>query len=175
MRRLVSFNSCPSSARCSRRWVGYKPEYTLRSELAAAHRCDSGRRTRHLPTLLRAAPTGVGAPLAVVHFVLRAFDAAGIADFRAKPTNLVREARTTAHKRCGTPTNLRAIAVEANARRHRGDIPFAETGVRAVSAFLRAADAGFDAGLMLLMWHDSSPLMKYVGLQHYFRSCAGNH
>jgi hypothetical protein len=89
----------------------------------------------------------------MIHFVFAAFRTAGLADFSANAAEVLRKLRTAAHKCRRSPAGLGAITVEADALGHFADVRLAQTGIRAVLAFLGTCSASFDAGLMLLMGH----------------------
>jgi hypothetical protein len=91
----------------------------------------------------------------VLDLVLSALVPAGVADFGAQSADLVHHARATAHPRRCRPTDFRAIPVESDAFRHRGDIRFFETGTGAMLTFLGTADARFKARSVLFMGHDN--------------------
>jgi hypothetical protein len=108
----------------------------------------------HLSAFFSATLAFVGALLAVFDFMLAALSPAGFADIRAQAADIVCEPRSAAHKTGSRPAALRAILVEPNALGHHCDVVFAQTGVVTMFTFLSATDAGFDAGLILLVGHD---------------------
>ena len=60
----------------------------------------------------------------MIRLMFAAFGTAGLADFRAYATNVLRKPRTATHKRRSTPANHGAVAFEANALGHLADVRF---------------------------------------------------
>jgi hypothetical protein len=110
-------------------------------------------RSGHLAALFGAATAFLRAPSAVIHRVLCALGAARFANFGADAANVVHETRTPAHECRRGPADVGAVAIQADAIGHLGDVSFAQASLRTVSAFLSAANARLDARLMLVMTH----------------------
>jgi hypothetical protein len=89
----------------------------------------------------------------MVLMVLRAFQSAGITDFRTKAAQLMRELRAAAHKGCGSPAGLGAVTIQPDTFHHAGNVIFGEARRRAVFTNLGAAHAGFDTGLVFVVGH----------------------
>jgi hypothetical protein len=107
-----------------------------------------------LAAFLCAAAAGLGAATAVVIVVLFTFDCAGFADLGAYTTNSCVKARAAAHECGARPARVGAVDAKACALRH-----LAETGVAAVFAFLRAAHARVNTGLVDFVGHGLVPFV----------------
>lgn len=108
---------------------------------------------RHLAAGLRAAPTGLGALLAVVRRMAFAFLAAGLANLRADLANRASELTATRHHRSGKAADLRAVHVERDAAGHLRDVRLLQTGRCAMVAGVGTGLAGFNAFSKLLVGH----------------------
>jgi len=93
--------------------------------------------------------------LTMIVGMFRAFFGAGVANIGADAADFFHETRPPAHVGWASPTHLRAVNAQTRAVRH-----IAQTGIRAVIAFLGTLDTGADTGLMLLMRHGFSPPRK---------------
>jgi hypothetical protein len=116
----------------------------------------SSRSAYHASALFRAALAFIGAALTVIHFVLATFNTTGFANVSTDAADLLHELRTAAHVGSRRKADLGAISIKPDTFRHFCDISFAEAGVGAMLAFLRAPQTSVDAGLVLLVGHDIS-------------------
>lgn len=114
----------------------------------------------HLAAFLGATLALVGTVLAMLFAMLAALDAAGVADLGTEAADLASEVRPAAHKGGGRPADGGAIAIEPDTLDHRGHFLFVQTGIRAVVAFLGAADARLDARLKFLVSHSFVLLLQ---------------
>ena len=109
--------------------------------------------TSHLATGLRAVAAGFGAFLAMIHPVIRALLAAGLADLGTKLANTFGEHRTAGHFPHRKRADLGATPIERDAANHHLDVFLAQTGGRAVLARLHALVTGVDAGFVYFVRH----------------------
>lgn len=100
---------------------------------------------RHETALFRTIEANGGALLAVLHFMLNAFFAAGLANISAERTNFGCMHAVTRHRRCGKGTGLGAVDVQRNALDHHFHVVFLQAGRRTVVAFCSAVIAGLQA------------------------------
>jgi hypothetical protein len=98
----------------------------------------------------------------VIHLVLSALSATCFADIGTEAADLLHELRTAAHVGSRGKADLGAISIKPDAFRHSCDIFFAEAGVGAMLAFLRAPQTSVDTGLVLLVGHDDLLIIKYA-------------
>lgn len=143
-------------------------------ECRVLHAC-----TYHLAALFGTAPTDFRAPLAVVSFVLFAFRATGIADFRTHTTEVSGELRSTTHESRCAPAGFGAVSVKSDAVRHFLDILLAQTGIGALFTCLRTFNTCLNAGLMFVSHEsfscgnnfgpDFGPPWSIVSIRHSLR------
>lgn len=107
----------------------------------------------HLAAFFRTALAIFGALLAVVHLVLAALRAAGLADLGAYAANLVGELRAAAHEGRRAPACLGAVTVQADALGHFRHVLLVKTRAGTVFAFLGALHARFNTGMELVVSH----------------------
>ena len=93
----------------------------------------------------------------MIHFVLCAFLAARLADFRAKLADVRRELRTTSHFSDRKRADVCAAAIELNATSHHFDVILVQTGRRTVFAFRDARLTSFDTVLVFFVCHFPCP------------------
>ena len=128
-----------------------------RSALSAAQRtigrCRVSRGTgaRHFATDFGAFAAGFGAFLAMIHFVLRAFFAAGVADFGAKLAGAFDEVGTARHLPHAVPAHICATAIQFDAARHHFDVILVQAGRRAMFASDEAFVAGFNTVIIFFV------------------------
>ena len=108
---------------------------------------------RHLSAGLRAAPTGLGALLAVVRRMAFAFLAAGLANLRADLANRASELTAARHHRSGQAADLRAVHVERDAAGHLPDVGLLQAGRGAMVAGVGAGLASLNAFSELIVGH----------------------
>jgi hypothetical protein len=89
----------------------------------------------------------------MIRFVLRAFRAARIADFRTEPADARRELRTPRHLTHGERADVGTAPVEFNASRHHFHVVFVQTGGSAVFTGLHTLMAGLDAVFVFFVRH----------------------
>jgi hypothetical protein len=106
-----------------------------------------------MSAFLRTTTARLGAALAVVIVVLSAFLGTSIANVSADTANLFDEPRAATHKSDAQTTHFRTIKTDPRAIRHT-----TETLVRTMVAFLGTLATRRDAGLMMLMRHETPPL-----------------
>src|SRR5262249_17142645 len=107
----------------------------------------------HFAAFLYAPTTCSRAILTVLCLVLRAFVAAGLADFCANAANTFREIRTACHQARRRGADRRAGAIQLDAARHHLHILLVQAFRRAMLASDRAVVAGVDTVLILSVWH----------------------
>lgn len=117
---------------------------------------------RHTAAFFSAALAGVRAALAVIHLVLATRGAARFTDIRTNPAQLLRKLRASAHKGRRQPAGFCAVAVQANALGHFGDIALAQARIGTVFTGLGTFDAGLNACLEFLLRHCFCPFSKWV-------------
>jgi hypothetical protein len=113
-------------------------------------------RRGHAAAFLGTTPAGLGALAAMIHLVPLAFLRAGLADISAGLADHSRKLAAAGHVAGGEPADGGAVHVELDAAGHRLDVLLSQAGGGAMVAGDRAAVAGIDAGLELLMWHGAS-------------------
>jgi hypothetical protein len=109
----------------------------------------------HLSTSFRAALTGFGACLTMVHLVFAALFPAALANFCAGRTNQRHRLAAAPHIGGSEPADRSTIDVDRNAPSHFLDVRFMETRGSAMITRSGASIAFIDAGLILSM-HDLS-------------------
>jgi hypothetical protein len=77
----------------------------------------------------------------MVHFMLRAFFCASIADVCTNLAQLMGEVRSSTDESGCLPANCGAIQIKPNATRHHLHVRFLQTGAGAMLALLSAGDA----------------------------------
>jgi hypothetical protein len=107
----------------------------------------------HPTTLLCTMAAHLSTALTMFRFVLLALGSTSIANVGTKPAEFCGEMRTATHEAGGHPTDLGAIAVQADAFRHHLDVFFAQASGCTMLAFLSALYAGFDARSESFMRH----------------------
>ena len=112
---------------------------------------------RHLAARIGAPAARLGAALAMVHLVLGAFLAAGLAHVCAQCADLLGKLARACHRPCGVTTQRGAVKVETYAAGKSSNILFCEARRRAVIARIGAAFARLDAVGILFMGHRDSP------------------
>jgi hypothetical protein len=85
--------------------------------------------------------------------VLPAFLSARATGLRAKAANILRELRVGAHEQRRCAAKNRTISVQFNAARHHLYVVFPQAGAGAMSAFVGAVIARFNAIDVFLLWH----------------------
>ena len=108
-----------------------------------------------MTTFFCAAPARLGAALAMVFLVLGAFLRASIANLGAEAADLTDEMRAATHEGDANTTRFRTIDADARAIR-----PVAQALIGAVVTFLGALTARRDAGLIMLVSHETPPERK---------------
>ncbi len=111
---------------------------------------------RHLPAFVGTAAARLRTPLAVVGLVLRAFDRTAVAGFGTDTAEGGSQGRTPCHVGEAHPAQFRTIAAGADALGHLG---FADTGIAAMFARLSTGHARLDAALILLVFHNVTPVV----------------
>jgi len=114
------------------------------------------RGSGHFATGFRTGATSLSTFAAVVHWVPRAFLAAGVADFGAQLADAFREFGISRHLPLGQGADGGAAPIQANAPLHRADIVLAQTSGRAAFAGRGAVVTGFNARLVTFVSHDES-------------------
>ena len=121
----------------------------MRRGVCAASRGDAS----HLATGFGAFAAGFSALLAVIHFVLRALRAAGIADLGAKLTGAFGELGAARHLARAMPAHVCAAPIEFNAAGHHFDVILVQTRSRTVFALYEAVVARLKAVLIFFVSH----------------------
>ena len=109
--------------------------------------------TGHFAAFLRAPSAGCGALLAVIGFVLFTLFTACVTNFGTQPTDVSRKLGTPAHKCRREPAKLSAIAIDANAFRHRLDVLFTEARIGTILTGLSASQTCGNTLWILLTVH----------------------
>jgi hypothetical protein len=117
--------------------------------------------TGHFPACLRAFTTRVGTFLTVIHFVLCAFFAAGIANLGAELTNSFSELRAARHFSHRERADVGAATVEFDAARHHLYVFFVQAGGCAVFTGLHALVAGLDTVFVFFVGHDGMAVLCF--------------
>jgi hypothetical protein len=113
----------------------------------------------HHPTaLVSAITTSFGACATVLHPVLVTFGGTGIAGISASSRDRGAEATTTREQCRHETAEIRAVAVQTNARGDLVDVFLVETSVRAVYTLLSALVARFDAAGDAFLVHVGPPV-----------------
>src|SRR5437879_5383806 len=97
--------------------------------------------------------TGISAFLAMLDVVRAAFRSTGATGLCAETANCRRKLRIGAHQQRCCAAKHGAISVQLNAAGHHFHVVFSQTSAGAISAFVRAVIAGFDAINVSLVWH----------------------
>jgi hypothetical protein len=97
--------------------------------------------------------TRLGAFLAVLHLVLRAFFAARFANLGAELADMFGKDRAAGHLSFREGTDVGATSVQFDAAGHHADIVFVQARRCAVFTRLHAVMAGFDTILVFLVRH----------------------
>ena len=118
-------------------------------------------RTTHVAALLRAAPTHIGAILAMLRFVFSALISARVTYVGTCLANRAGQLAATSHiARCHA-TDISTVYVECNAVCHHFYVVFLQACTGTGIASRRAAIAGFYAGLKLITSnHHISPISE---------------
>ena len=96
---------------------------------------------------------GLGAPLAMVSLVLRAFVTAGLADISADSAERLCVLTAACHRTGCKLADGSAVDIESDAACHHLDVRFLKAGSRAMMTSHRTVETSFDAGFVLLMRH----------------------
>jgi len=107
----------------------------------------------HVAAFQRAAPTHIGAILAVLRFVFSALISACIAYFGTCLTDRTGELTATSHIASGHATDLGTVDIERNALCHHFYVILLQACAGASIASRGAGIAGFYAGLKLITIH----------------------
>jgi len=104
----------------------------------------------------------LGAILAVVHLMLGALIATGLANSCAQGANSFRVFAIARHRRGCQCAYRGAVHVQRNAARHHFYIGFRQAGGRAVVAACCAGVAGLNTGIKFMLSHPDTPRFENI-------------